>query len=121
MSEKRPSLAARLWREAPVLTIAFACALAFVVFFAGRLVMGAIYWADPAHRDVPLEAWMTPRFVAMSWQVPPELVGETLGLARDGGGRRVTLGQLADDRGVPVSALIADLETAIAAHRETHP
>ncbi len=121
MTSRKPGLPRRLWQEAPFLTLGFVAALALIVFFGGRLVMGAIYWADPAHQDVPLGPWMTPRFVAMSWRVPPEVVVETLHLDRETGGRRVTLGQLAAERGVPVSALIGDLEAAISEHRKAHP
>ncbi|MGP6088947.1 hypothetical protein [Antarctobacter jejuensis] len=121
MPRKKPSLPRRLWQEAPVLTLGFVAALLLILFFSGRLIMGAIYWGDPAHQDVPLGPWMTPRFVAMSWRVPPEVVEGTLQLNRETRGRRVTLDQLAAERGMPVSELIKDLEAAIAEHRRTHP
>ena len=49
-------------------------------FFAVRLVASWIYWNDPAHRDVEIAPWMTPRYVAHSWRLPPEVVAETLDL-----------------------------------------
>lgn len=121
MAARKPSFVKRLRQEAPVLTLALVAALALVGFFAVRLALGALYWGDPEHRDVPLAGWMSPRFVAMSWNVPPELVGQALELPRDGSGRRVTLQQLAEERGVPLGELIGALDAAIAAHREAHP
>ncbi|WP_323771889.1 hypothetical protein [Antarctobacter sp.] len=121
MSAARPGIIKRMWREAPLLSGAFVLACAFTLFFAGRFVMGAIFWADPAHRDVPPAPWMTPRFVAHSWHLPPDLVADALALSQDRREGRITLGQLAAERGVPVETLIAELETAIAAHREAHP
>ncbi|SNS93441.1 hypothetical protein [Antarctobacter heliothermus] len=121
MSGTRPGVIKRLWQDAPWLTGAFVLALVCTLFFAGRFVTGAIYWADPAHRDVPPASWMTPRYVAHSWRLPPDMVADTLALPRDGTGGRFTLGQLAADRDVPVDTLIAELEAAIARHREAHP
>jgi len=117
MAEDRPTLIMRLWRRAPVLTLALVAALAFTAFFAARLTLDTLYWTDPERADVPIQGWMTPRFVAHSWTVPPDLVAATLGLERDGEGRRVTLAKLAKERGVPVDMLITDLETAIAIYR----
>lgn len=121
MSNRRPGVIRRMWQDAPWLTAAFVVAFGLTLFFASRFVAGAIYWSDPAHRDVPPAAWMTPRFVAHSWRLPPDVVAATLALAHDGSGGRITLGQLAAERGVPVEDLIAALEEAIARHREAHP
>lgn len=121
VTNNKRSLPVRLWQEAPFLTLGFVAALALIAFFSVRLLMGAIYWSDPAHQDVPLGPWMTPRFVSMSWHLPPEIVGDTLQLSREDRDRRLTLGQLAAQRGVPVSTLFEDLETAIAEHRKVHP
>lgn len=121
MSQTDAGLLVRLWRDAPYLTGAFLLAFAFTLFFGVKFIMGAIYWADPAHRDVPPAPWMTPGFVAHSWHLPPEVVSEALNVPRESKNGRLTLDQLAAQRGVPVETLIADLETAIAAHRKAHP
>lgn len=121
MTQKRPTLPVRLWRDAPFLSLALLAALLVAGFFAARLTLATLYWTDPARQEVPLAAWMTPGFVAHSWDLPPELVATTLALDRDGSGRRVTLGELAKARGVPVETLIAQLEAAIAAHRGARP
>lgn len=106
----------RLWREAPLLTTGLFLSLLVAAFFAIRLALGAIYWADPRHQDMAIEPWMTPRFVAMSWDLPPDVVREALGLTREGSGPE-PLEKLAASRGVPVKDLIQALETAIADHR----
>ena len=121
MPQNNTSLLRRMWRDAPILTLGLIAALALVGYFAGRLALGALYWNDPRNQDVPLAAWMTPRFVAHSWHVPPEVIRDALGLAPDGSGRRLTLGQLADEQGIPLEDLTADLQSRIAAHRAAHP
>ena len=113
-------LARRLWREAPLLTAGLALALLVAGVFAVRLALGAVYWADPRHRDMPIAPWMTPRFVALSWDVPKEVVIDALGMKQDGHGPE-PLHRMATERGVPVEVLIADLERAIAAHRAARP
>lgn len=106
----------RLWRNHRAATAVFVIACLAVLFFAVRLAVFTIYWSDPAHRDLPVEAWMTPGYVAMSWDVPKEFVADTLGLDPEAGGRR-SLETIAAARGVAVSALIADLEAALADFR----
>lgn len=106
----------RLWRASPVATSVLGFALVVTVFFSVRLVAAWIYWSDPSHRDQAIAGWMTPRYVATSWHVPPEVVGDALGLAVERP-RRLTLDQLAKERGVPLSDLTAALAAAISAHR----
>jgi hypothetical protein len=121
MPRDRQNLLLRIWRDAPFLSLGLVAALILVGYFAVKLTLGALYWTDPARQNVPLAGWMTPRFVAHSWSVPPDLVATTLDLERDGTGQRVTLKQLAARKGVPVTALITDLEVAIAAFRASDP
>lgn len=110
----------QLWNQHRVATSIFVIACLAALFFAVRLAVFTIYWADPAHRDLPLEAWMTPGYVAMSWDVPREVVGEALGLEPASGARK-SLETLAAERGVPVSALTDTLRTAIADFRASKP
>lgn len=110
----------RLWRRHRVLLIAFVVAVAATLFFGVRAVVFAIYWNDPAHRDEALAGWMTPRYVAMSWDLPREVVGEALGLA-PGGAPRVTLDEIAAARGVPLAQVIDELDAAIARARGARP
>jgi len=110
------SLLCRIWRAAPIATIILGVAIAVSVFFAVRLVAFWIYWADPAHRNQAIEGWMTPGYVAYSWDVPREVTFGALDLPPKPG-ERVTLADLAQARGVSVEALAAELRSEISAYR----
>lgn len=107
----------RLWRGHRWLFLGFCLALALTLFFGIRAAIFSIYWMDPDHRDEAIAGWMTPRYVAHSWQVPPEVVGDALSLSQDGTGRRVTIEEIARSRGVPVEEVAAELTQAIEAFR----
>ena len=77
----------RLWREHRLVFLAFVAALALTALFTIRAAVFAVYWTDPAHRDQAIEGWMTPRYVAHSWDLPRDVVGEALGLDPGGGPR----------------------------------
>ena len=109
------SALARLWREHRALLLAFVLALALMLFFALRTVVSTIYWSNPARRDLAIEGWMTPGYVARSWRIERDVVAEALGLVP--GERRVSLAELAAERGVPLSEIEAALLEAIAAAR----
>lgn len=102
---------------------AFVLALALTLFFGGRAAWHAVYWSDPARIDQPLAGWMTPGYVARSWDVPPEVIAPALDLPPPSarGDRPPPLAELARQRGVPVEDLIARLQSAIAAHRTGQP
>ncbi len=107
-------------RRAPGLVVALVAALLIAAVFAMRLTHAALMWqAIPEHATIA--GWMTPRYVVRSWDVPPGLVAETLGLDRDGIGRRLTLQALAEARGIPPAALIESLDKAIETHRAGQP
>lgn len=106
-----------LWRRHRWLFLGFLLALALALFFGVRATVFTLYWSDPARRDEAIAGWMTPRYIAYSWQVPPEVVGDALGLAADGMGRRVTVGEVAQSRGTSVDAVARDLAAAIEAFR----
>ncbi len=109
----------RIAKRHPYLVTAFALALAVVLFFTVRLAASMIFWNDRAHLDQPLSGWMTPRYIARSWNVPPDLVATTLALERDGAGRRITLKDLANQQGRSLESLIDDLKVALSIHRAT--
>lgn len=112
---------ARTVARAPVLSALLALAVLATVGFGLRLGVSTLRWSDPAVHDQPIAGWMTPRYVARSWEVPPEVVAEALALGRDGSGRRVTLEALAAQRGVSVASLAAALAAAIDASRQGRP
>ncbi len=107
----------RAWREQRPLLIAFVAALGLMLGFAVAEFRSVERWVGPEGADPPIAGWMTPRYVAHAWDVPPEVVAEALALGRDGTGKRVTLRDLAAARGVALETMAADLEAAILRHR----
>jgi len=108
---------AALWRRHPILTTAFLAAAALTVLFTVRSVMFTVYWADPSHRDQAIKPWMTPRYVAHSWQLSPDEVIAALEVPLSAGHRK-TLGEIATDAGVPLSTLTARIQAAATRLRE---
>ena len=107
---------AAAFRRHPLLTTGFVLASLFTVMFAIRSVAFMIYWSNPAHRDQPLEGWMTPRYIARSWHLPPEVVQEALGL-EEMPRRRIPLERIARETGMPLSELEARIALAAQAWR----
>lgn len=106
----------RLWRRAPMLTLVTGGAALLVLIFALRLSLAVWHWSA-APTDPELAGWMTPRFVAHSWDVPPEVILQTLPIAPDGSGRRVTLEELAKAHDLPLARVFEALRLAITEHR----
>lgn len=104
------------FRERPMVTTIFLLAATLACVFVIRGVMFAIWWSDPAHRDQAIEGWMTPRYVARSWDVPHDVIGQALGF--DGPpARRMPLREIAAERGVSVDELSAAIIAAITVER----
>ncbi|MDG3042361.1 hypothetical protein [Roseicyclus marinus] len=111
----RPGAFGYLWRHHRAALIALGLALCVALFFVVRLAVFAVYWADPAHRDQRIEGWMTPGYVARSWDLPREALQDALPDLRPGA--RATLAEIAQAEGVPLSEVIARMEAAIDAAR----
>lgn len=62
------------------LTVGF-CAASFfaLIYFAGSFAAELIYFNDPRHQNEALKPWMTPRYVALSYDLPRETVREIFG------------------------------------------
>lgn len=88
-----------------------------MVFFALRLTIATSVWHMPPTPQDPIAGWMTARYIAKSWDVPPEVVAQALALEMDGTGRRVTLAELAAEQGTDVDTLIGNLRAAIATYQ----
>ena len=95
-----------------------ALALIGTLIFAVRLATSTALWRDPPQPNEPIAGWMTPRYVARSWDVPPEVIAAALALEHDGSGRKITLAELAAQRGTDPATLTAELTLAITAYRE---
>lgn len=109
----------RAAHAAPIASTIFVLALLASLFFGVRAAM--FHWDRPGAGDPaqPIAAWMTPRYIARTWDVPPDILLETLNIERTGDGRPPTLEKIARDRGIPVETLIAEIETALRAFRAT--
>jgi hypothetical protein len=102
----------QLWRQRPVLTSAFLLACAVTLFLAGFTVTRAVYWSN--HREEPVSAWMTVGYVGRSWGLDPRELDAVAGLpVPEERGHPLTLAEIARDRGVPVTDIIAEVEAAI--------
>lgn len=108
----RPSALGYLWRHHRAALIAMGLALGAAVFFAVRLTLCTIYWANPAHRDQPIAGWMTPGYVARSRDVDPATIRAALPVRP---AARSTLAEIAERTSIPLPILIAHIEDAIRA------
>lgn len=100
--------ARRIWRDHPLLVLGFALALGVTLVLALRLVWLAPDWrTNPANMG-PVAGWMTPRFVAHAYAIPPEALAKALGIAPGTGPR--TLADIAAGAGVPLADLLARVD-----------
>jgi len=108
----------RLWRENRLLVIAFVGFFALALFFGVNAFLKAKDFR--VAKDQPVAAWMTPRYVAHSWDVPRDEMMAILALEPPSPGR-VTLDEIAAQKGIPVAEYIAQIQDGIAAFRASHP
>ncbi|SDJ92668.1 hypothetical protein [Aliiruegeria lutimaris] len=95
----------------------------FTLFFAVQFLAHFIWMQDPANRDQSLEGWMRPRYVAMSWHVPPDVVREALELGpppKERGREPLTMADIAVAQGVSLEQLTARVALAAEAFRTRH-
>lgn len=102
-------------RHNRLLIVAFISVFLLTAYFGFTALQQAREFRN-APRDQIIEGWMTPRYVAHSWDVPREVM-TSLGFERGTDGPR-PLNKIAEDRGIPVDVLITEIEAAIAAHRD---
>ncbi|KQI72662.1 hypothetical protein AN191_06535 [Loktanella sp. 5RATIMAR09] len=110
-----------LWTHNRVAFLAFVIVLCLTTFFGVRTVSQTIYWADPARQNQALAEWMTPRYVARSYGVPPELVKAAWGMAPDNPLRRASLDTIAAEIGLPLAEMERRVTEAAAAWHQGHP
>jgi hypothetical protein len=105
-----------LWHNNRAVVVAFVAVAVVTLAFGARAVLFGFYWSDPAHHDQTLQGWMTPRYIARSWKVPPEVVVEALEMPMEPA-RRVTLEELAIERDMPMPELAATVREAVETFR----
>lgn len=104
----------RFIKQNKLLVAGFALVLALTVFFGfGAIQHAREFRGAPTEQSV--EGWMTTRYVAHTWHIPREVMTD-LGFEKKTDARR-PLSKIAEERGIPVDELIAEIEAAIAAHR----
>lgn len=107
-----------LWANHKVLTLTFAAAFLFTVFFSFRTASNFVYWSS--HRDEAIKTWMTVRYIANSYRVEPADIGLAIGL-QPGKQDRRGVGVIARDQGVEFAVLEQQIRTAIEASRAGLP
>lgn len=105
---------ARLWRTHRVLLLAFGFSLCALGFFGFRTISSAIYWMDPAHQEQTLAGWMTPRYVAQSYNLPRDMVLDALMMDPNDPPRRVSLSEIADLNSMTLQDLQTRVDAAVA-------
>lgn len=106
-----------LWTHHRIPFVAFVTLLCVAGYFAFNAIEAAIYWNDPRHQDQPLAAWMTPRYVAQSYDIPPRVLGPALFLDPGDPPRRRRLEDIAAENRVTLDTLQQRINEATAAFR----
>lgn len=106
-----------LWAHHRAALLTFCAIFCVAGYFGFNAIVAAIYWNDPRHRDQPLAAWMTPRYVAQSYDIPPDVLGPALFFQPDDPPRRRRLEHIAAANGVTLRVLQQRVTEATAAFR----
>lgn len=99
-----------LWAHHRAVLLLFLAGLAVSLFFLVRLTVFSLYWADPAHRHQAPAPWMTPGYIAHSWEIDPKALTAALGVEP---GSRPTLQDIARARGVAVDDVLREVEALL--------
>lgn len=86
-----------------------------IIFFSKGFIANLIYFADPKHKNQPLEYWMTPKYVVMSYDLPPPIIDEVMGL-RPKIDKRKPLTKVIEDLDITLEELQNRINEAQAAH-----
>lgn len=100
------------WQRPRLVALAFLLALALCLFFLARLIGFALFWANPDHRNMPAEGWMTPGFVERSWDLPPQSLAPVIGSGPQRF-RHQSLDDIARALGQPTPALLDRVNRAL--------
>ena len=107
------------WRQWLVV-LAFVLVVSATGLFAVRTVRRAIYWHY--HQDEPIRPWMSIGYIAHSYNVPPWVLRQALGLPpKPNGPDRRPIRQIAREQNRSVAEVIALLQDAIVHARPPYP
>ncbi|GAD56807.1 hypothetical protein [Limimaricola cinnabarinus] len=103
-----------VWRRHRLLGLITLVALVAALIFAVDFLAEAVYFADPAHRDRPVEPWMSLRYVERSWGLPRPILFEIIGHDGDTPREAVprSVGQALRDTGMTLPEFQAMVEEA---------
>lgn len=104
------------WAQHRLLLLSFAATLAITLFFLIRAISETLYWANPAHQDVEIRSWMTPGYIAKSYQLEPHFLFDAIPYVPIPGEPR-SLRQISDETGRSVEELASVITAAIIAAR----
>ena len=110
-----------LWKHDRKVLLSFLAVICIAGFFGFKALAQFIYWADPQHQDQTLAGWMTPRYVAQSYQVPPEVVQDAFELDVNAPPRRISLDALAAQSDQTIEELQSRVDIAVHAWRAANP
>ncbi|MCC1492045.1 hypothetical protein [Cognatishimia sp. F0-27] len=110
----------QLWAAAPVATVILILSVGAAVVFGARATLFWIKRPPVAEREQAVAPWMTPRYVARSWGVPPAVIADAINAPRPPPDGPMSLRQLAEMRGIPTEQIIAETEAAIRDFRQGH-
>lgn len=105
------------WKQWLVLILFFGV-VAFTGFYVYRTVERAAYWHN--HQDQPIENWMSVRYIAHSYHVPPPVLYEAIKLNPEPRDRR-PLKQIATIQNRSIEEIKNELEAAIIKFRDENP
>ncbi len=94
-----------LWTHNRLLLLVFLAVVALSGFFGVRFTVQLVYWSDPARQNQTLAEWMTPRYVARSYDIPPEVVKAAWGLDPDSPLKRASLERIAAEIGLTLDEM----------------
>lgn len=100
----------RIWQRNPLLSLAFAAAVAGCLFFAFRAVDMALILSNRAEK--PVAGWMTPRYIASSYGIDRDELAALLATT-DRDDSRQPLYALAQEQGIPASEMIRAVQAMI--------
>ena len=94
-------------------------------WFAVGVISDLVYFSDSQHQAPPLESWMTPRYVGLSWDLPRPVVAEIFGLDISEGppqpGQRPRVGDLAQAQGLTLEEMTEKVRRTATALRAAPP
>jgi hypothetical protein len=95
----------------------FLISAVFLIGVSFTFLADAIYFNDPRHQNVQLKAWMTPRYLALSYDLPRPVVMELLGIEK-GSGPPGRLDRLSESLGLTLDELTEKAREAKKAYME---